>query len=161
MKVFTFKRGGVHPPGHKTLSEHKPISSIELPDSVGISLNEHLGKPAVPIVKKGQDVVVGECIGNPDGFLSAYIHSSVAGKVSKIETGMTAIGTLAEFVTIDVDKEKTAEGYAAFTNRQPADFKQMEVSDILEKIKQASASSGWVEPLFRQISNCRRLPIKK
>lgn len=138
MKVFTFKRGGVHPPGHKTLSEHKPISSIELPDSVGISLNEHLGKPAVPIVKKGQDVVVGECIGNPDGFLSAYIHSSVAGKVSKIETGMTAIGTLAEIVTIDVDKEKTAEGYAAFTNRQPADFKQMEVSDILEKIKQAS-----------------------
>jgi Na+-translocating ferredoxin:NAD+ oxidoreductase subunit C len=135
MKLFTFKRGGVHPPERKSLSEHKSIAPIRLPDKIAICLNQHLGKPAVPVVKKGQEIDVGECIGNPDGFISAYVHSSVAGKVAKIETSMTAVGTPAETVHIDVDHEKTAEGYAAFTQRQPADFRSMKVSDLIDVLK--------------------------
>ena len=53
MKLFTFKRGGVHPPEFKGLSEHKAIREIPLPDQVAITLNQHLGKPAKAIVKKG------------------------------------------------------------------------------------------------------------
>lgn len=135
MKLFTFKRGGIHPPERKSLSEHKSIAPASLPDTVAVSLNQHLGKPAVPIVKKGQDIAVGECIGNPDGFISAPVHSSVAGKVTKIETSMTAVGILAETVHIDVDHERTAEGYATFAQREPTDFRSMKASDLIDIIK--------------------------
>ncbi|MCP5103054.1 MAG: electron transporter RnfC, partial [bacterium] len=52
MKLKTFKYGGVHPPENK-LSAHVPIKKLGLPKQVGILLNQHLGAPAVPVVKKG------------------------------------------------------------------------------------------------------------
>lgn len=136
MKLFTFKRGGVHPPEYKALSEHKQIRELPLPDQIAISLNQHLGKPAKAIVKKGQEVVVGERIGDADGFISAHVHSSVAGKVARIDPAITAAGTRAETVTIDVDRDKTADGYRAYTERAPADFESMDSRQIIGKIQE-------------------------
>jgi proline reductase-associated electron transfer protein PrdC len=46
-------------------------------------LKMHVGAPSIAIVKEGQIVKRGECIANPEGC-GAKIHSSIAGKVSKI-----------------------------------------------------------------------------
>lgn len=46
-------------------------------------LKQHVGKPCVPCVKKGDKVDVGTLIATPQG-LGANIHSSVAGVVSKV-----------------------------------------------------------------------------
>ncbi len=57
---------------------------LPLPEKVIIPMSMHIGKPAVPVVKVGQRVTVGELIAKADGFISAPVHSSVSGKVKKL-----------------------------------------------------------------------------
>ena len=81
----TFSIGGVHPHENK-LSAHQPIIKAEIPAKAAILLGQHIGAPAKPIVAKGDVVKVGTKIAEPGGFVSADIHSSVSGKVAKIDT---------------------------------------------------------------------------
>ena len=75
-------------PGIK-LQDHKITSgaSIEVmpvPKSVFIPFSQHQGKPANPLVKKGDLVKIGTKIGESDGFVSAPIHASISGRVIAI-----------------------------------------------------------------------------
>ena len=81
----TFSIGGVHPHENK-LSAHQPIITAEVPAKAVILLGQHIGAPAKPVVAKGDVVKVGTKIAEPAGFVSAAIHSSVSGKVAKIDT---------------------------------------------------------------------------
>ena len=85
MGLATFK-GGVHPYEGKELSEDSAIRTLK-PESgeIVLSMSQHLGAPAKPIVKVGERVLVGQKIAEPGGFISACIISSVSGKVKKIE----------------------------------------------------------------------------
>ncbi len=50
-----------------------------------IPLAQHIGAPAVPIVKTGDVVKSGQCIGEiPEGKTSARVHSGLDGKVAKV-----------------------------------------------------------------------------
>lgn len=52
---------------------------------VRIPLQQHIGKPAIAIVKKGEMVAEGQMIGKiPDEVLGANIHASINGKVSQV-----------------------------------------------------------------------------
>lgn len=77
--------GGVHPSEHKEFSEH--VYSEEIPGSedYAISMSQHLGAPANPIVQVGDTVKVGQKIGEAAGFISAPVHSSVSGTVVAVE----------------------------------------------------------------------------
>jgi Na+-translocating ferredoxin:NAD+ oxidoreductase RnfC subunit len=53
------------------------------PNRVTIPLAQHIGAPAVPVVKVGDRVAVGDLIARiPEGKLGANLHASVAGKVT-------------------------------------------------------------------------------
>ncbi|NQU85948.1 MAG: electron transporter RnfC, partial [Mariniphaga sp.] len=80
----TFKLGGVHPPEHK-ISADKAIQVLEIPKTVSIPVSQHIGAPAVAMVNRGDEVKVGQVIAKSGGFVSANIHSSVSGKVKKID----------------------------------------------------------------------------
>lgn len=55
------------------------------PSSVTIPFSQHVGKPASPIVKKGDAVNVGTPVAKTDeNALGAVIHSSIDGKVTEI-----------------------------------------------------------------------------
>lgn len=97
----TFKIGGIHPPSYK-YSENKPIVKVPLPKQAVIPLAQHLGKPALPIVEKGDVVKVGQLIAKADGFMSANIHASVSGTVLKIDEVMTTAGYRLPAVFIEV-----------------------------------------------------------
>ena len=97
----TFSIGGVHPHGNK-LSAGQPIVKAEIPTKVAILLGQHIGAPAKPIVDKGDMVKVGQKIAEPGGFVSAAIHSSVSGKVTKIDTIIDASGYPKPAIFIDV-----------------------------------------------------------
>ncbi|MCK4763626.1 MAG: electron transport complex subunit RsxC [Candidatus Aminicenantes bacterium] len=84
MKLKTFKLGGIHPPENK-LSAGAPIEILPPPGEVNIPLSQHLGAPAVPVVKKGDKVKVGTLIARGEAFISANIHASVSGTVLKID----------------------------------------------------------------------------
>jgi len=59
---------------------------------VKIPLQQHIGKQAEPIVKKGELVEEGQIIGKiPDGELGANIHASISGKVKEVTTESISI----------------------------------------------------------------------
>ena len=88
MKKFTF-RGGVHPFEGKDLTENAPVSVLEPGRELAFLLSQHIGAPAVPVVKKGDRVLTGQLLGEAGGFVSARVFSSVSGTVkdSGDETG--------------------------------------------------------------------------
>ena len=137
MKLFTFNRGGIHPPENKNLSEHQKIQNLPLPDQIFINLNQHLGKPAKAIVKLKQEISVGDLVAEADGFTSVNIHSPVSGTVFKIRKMMTVTGSMAETVIIQVNKEKTEEDEQAFAAPVLDDIAQLDSSQLKEKIKNA------------------------
>ena len=98
----TFKIGGVHPPENK-LSAQGEIITLPLPEQVSIPLSQHIGAPAVPTVKKGDQVKVGQIIGQAAGFISANIHSSVSGTVMSLDPVIDASGYPSPAVTIKVE----------------------------------------------------------
>ena len=53
----TFRIGGVHPAENK-LSASEPIKVAELPKVAVYPMGQHIGAPAVPVVKKGDKVKV-------------------------------------------------------------------------------------------------------
>lgn len=62
-----------------------PLSSeVYEPREVRIKLQQHIGAPAVPVVKEGDTVEVGQLIGDiPEGALGARVHASIAGIVTE------------------------------------------------------------------------------
>jgi len=80
MKLFRI-RGGVHPQGRKRFSEDKPIEDLVLPDLLHVPLQQHIGAPAVAIVKKGDPVKKGQVIATAQGNISAPVHAPSSGKV--------------------------------------------------------------------------------
>ncbi len=87
----TFK-GGVHIPDMKSLSNHKAIEVMPQPERVYISVQQHIGKPAIPVVKEGDRVKRGQLIASQDGFISANVYSSVAGTVEAVKPLVTHVG---------------------------------------------------------------------
>ncbi|MCB6971755.1 MULTISPECIES: electron transport complex subunit RsxC [Butyricimonas] len=104
----TFKIGGVHPPENK-LSAQGEIITLPLPEQVIIPLSQHIGAPAVPTVKKGDTVKVGQLIGQAAGFISANIHSSVSGTVTSIDPVVDASGYPRPAITIKVEGDEWDE----------------------------------------------------
>ena len=87
----TFRIGGIHPPENK-LSAGKKITALAAPKQVIIPLSQHIGAPAQAVVKKGDLVKVGTLLAKAGGFVSANIHSSVSGKVNKIDNALDTSG---------------------------------------------------------------------
>ena len=104
----SFPMGGVHPPENK-LTADRPIQVLDPPKQAIIPLSQHLGAPANPVVEKGAEVRVGTRIGEPASFISANIHSSVSGKVKKIDTFVDVNGYRKPAVFIDVDGDEWEE----------------------------------------------------
>lgn len=104
----TFSLGGIHPQESK-LSAGQPITQAPLPKKAVILLGQHIGAPAKPLVAKGDVVKVGTKIAEPMGFVSAAVHSSVSGKVSKIDTVVDATGYPKQAIFIDVEGDEWEE----------------------------------------------------
>lgn len=133
MQLKTFKKG-VHPKYNKHYTSKKNIEKIPLPEKVIVSLTQHLGAPAKLIKKRGDEVNVGELIGESAGFISANIHSPVAGKIKSITPKPLPGGKVANYVEIIVDKEKTD---SFVWEEKNIDLDSLDKDSILNKIQQA------------------------
>ena len=133
----TFKIGGIHPAENK-LSAASPIREAALPKQAVFSMFQHIGAPAKPIVKKGDEVKVGTLLAEAGGFVSAPIYSSVSGKVSKVDVALDASGTRRMAVYVDVEGDEWEENIdrsstlVKLSNRPELDSKT-----IIEKVKNA------------------------
>lgn len=130
----TFRIGGIHPPENK-LSSGKKITLLPVPKQVVIPLNQHIGAPAVAVVKKGDAIKVGTLLGKAGGFVSANIHSSVSGKVNKVDNALDSSGYRRPAVYIDVEGDEWEEGI----DRSDTIIKECPLSskEIIDKITEA------------------------
>ncbi len=135
MKLKTLKtfRGGVHPEGHKELSKGQEVVPYLPKGDMVFPINQHIGKPAKPVVAKGDEVLAGQIIAEADGFVSANIISSCSGKVKAIEERHVASGARATCIVIENDGQYTlAPGIGNVPHEGTLSNK-----DILDAIKAA------------------------
>ncbi len=127
----TFSKGGVHPPENK-LSAIQAIEQLALPKMVSIPISQHIGAPSTPVVKKNDMVKTGQLIAKSSGFVSANIHSSVSGKVIKIDSVIDSSGYKRPAIIIDVDGDDWMEDI----DRTPGLKKEINLSaeEIIKKI---------------------------
>ncbi len=129
----TFKLGGVHPAENK-LSESQPIEVLQLPKKVFIPLSQNLGAPSVAVVKRGDEVKVGQLLGKGEAFISSNIHSSVSGKVSKIDNFITQNGYKNPSIIIDVAGDEWDESID--TSTEIKHEIKLSKEEIVQKIKE-------------------------
>jgi len=77
-------RGGIHPPNKKRDTRDSEFSNLAIPRLVYISLIQHIGEPAKPIVNAGDMVEEGSLIATCETRISGNIHASVSGRVVEI-----------------------------------------------------------------------------
>lgn len=106
MSPKTF-RGGVHPEGYKYLSKGTRVEAYLPKGDLVFPINQHIGKPAKPVVAKGDKVLAGQIIAEADGFVSANIISSCSGTVKAIEQRYNAMGARTTCIVIENDNEYT------------------------------------------------------
>lgn len=133
----TFKIGGVHPAENK-LSAASPIREASLPKQAVFSMFQHIGAPAKPVVKKGDVVKVGTMIAEAGGFVSAPVHSSVSGTVSKVDVVIDASGTRRQAIFVDVNGDEWEDAI----DRSPelvrlSDRPELDAATIINKVKDA------------------------
>jgi electron transport complex protein RnfC len=83
---------GIHLEEHKAETNAKPTRRLPFAPEIIVPLAQHVGKPAKPLVFKGQHVTRGELIADADGFMSAPIHAPVTGTIKEIGLAKTAQG---------------------------------------------------------------------
>lgn len=104
--------GGLHPAYHKKQTAATAIATLPLPATFYVSLAQHLGAPAKPVVKKGDNVGRGQPLAEPTGFVSAWIHAPTSGKITAVDEKWTANGRRATVIMLDSDGEdRWAQGY--------------------------------------------------
>lgn len=150
----TFKIGGIHPSENK-LSAKSPIRQAGLPKQAVISLYQHIGAPAKPVVAKGDEVKVGMLIAEADGFVSVPIHSSVSGKVNKIDAIVDASGYRRPAIFIDVEGDEWEEGIDRSEDLVTlAQHPELTAEEIVGKIKAAGivGMGGATFPCYVKLS---------
>lgn len=117
----------------KELSKDFPITTIKASSQMIYSLSQHKGKPSIPTVKVGDEVLKGQVIAQADGFLGVPVHSSVSGTVKGIKKCLNAHGEKVMSVVIENNfEDKEVEGIGV-----KCDPSKLTNEEIIEKIKNA------------------------
>ncbi|MGK9476220.1 electron transport complex subunit RsxC [Melioribacter sp. OK-6-Me] len=144
---ITFK-GGVHPTEMKELSSEKGFEFLPLPDQIYLPLSQHAGKPARLIKKKADTVKKGEIVAEPDGFISAPVHSPINGVINRVISIITLNGMRSNAVIInriDNDEEVFME---------PLNPETVQREKIIERVKLAGivGQGGAAFPTYVKLS---------
>ena len=134
--AFTTFSGGIHPPENKRLSEGKAFSNLSVPQLCYIPLQQHVGKPARPIVEAGEIVREGQLIGLADGYISANVHASVPGKIVEITEHPTVYSKRGMCVVIEAQGSFPTSGRPL----ESADWGSMSNLELLNRVAEAVKS---------------------
>lgn len=128
-------KGGIHPLKElqegKDKSMHKPIKEL-VPEKVAIQVDMHVGAPSQPIVKKGDQVKVGQVIATAVGNLGIPVHASISGAVTAV-TNRQMLGKKAS-TTIEI----TSDGQDEWVELHPlGDVETVPADKIIQQVKEA------------------------
>ena len=77
-------RHGIHPPEFKDATRGLAIHQFPFADLLIVPLSQHIGRPAIAVVREGDEVTRGQMIAKPDGFMSVAIHAPASGVIRAI-----------------------------------------------------------------------------
>ena len=126
--------GGIHPKDHKQLTCHKAVQTFPEPDLLVIPMQQHIGAPCQPLVKKGDLVTMGQKIGDNQG-LCVPVHASVSGKVKAVEMRPHTSGTMMMCVVIENDHLDTL--CPDIQPRSPEEVEKLTPQELMDIIRQA------------------------
>ena len=108
MNTHTFK-GGIHPEDFKEMSNQCTIIDV-FPNSNMVTLAVTMGgAPNKPIVNVGDEVAIGQVIATGDKFMNCPVHSSVSGKVKKIQNCTVTGNGQVQCIIIQADDENRTQ----------------------------------------------------
>jgi len=102
-------RHGVHPPESKDETKRSPIRQFPFAPLLVVPLQQHIGKPSVPLVREGQEVTRGQRLGRADGFVSVAVHAPASGIVRRIALAPSITGRMVESVYLEPYPGSTQE----------------------------------------------------
>ena len=94
---------------HSKNTENCETRELECPKRITVSMSQHIGAPAQPLVKPGDEVRVGTKIGDADTYMTCPIHSGVSGRVTKIGELLLPNGKVCKTVEIESDGRQTPD----------------------------------------------------
>ena len=101
---MAFHLHGIHTP-HRKNTAKAPTVRMSAPKSVTIPMAMHIGAPAIPTVKVGDTVKIGQKIGEAAGKVSSPVFASISGKVTKLTDYVLTSGAQTAAVVIESDGE--------------------------------------------------------
>lgn len=102
-------RHGVHPPESKEETSGLAIRQFPFAPLLIVPLVQHMGKPSLCEVREGQEVVRGQRIARPDGFMSVAMHAPASGVVRRIAPVPSITGRMVPGVFLEPFPGSTQE----------------------------------------------------
>ncbi len=125
-------RGGIHPEDCKENTRNLPIVPVKAGSELVFPMSQHIGAPCSPVVEVGQQVLVGQILGESRAAVSAPVHSSVSGKVKAVATRHCPIGKKILSVVIENDGL-----YEQAALEVPSLWREAPRKELLERISRA------------------------
>ncbi|WP_043116737.1 electron transport complex subunit RsxC [Solemya velum gill symbiont] len=130
-----FRKGhfehGVHPDYHKGITCDKEIRRMAFAPRLIVPVSQHIGAPAVPVVKAGQEVVRGQLIAEADGFFSVPVHAPATGIVEAIDLMHSAAGPKVLSIVIKVYEAASQQVLESY----PVDPMQLDRDELIKRVQ--------------------------
>jgi len=126
-------RHGVHPPESKLDTCNEKIKQFPFAPVLIIPLAQHIGAPAVAVVREGQEVARGQLLARADGFVSVPQHAPASGVVRRIGLVPGIAGRMIPGIYLEPhpgSSQEVAEG-------DPCDLKSSSPDEIIAAIQGA------------------------
>lgn len=148
MAKLTFA-GGIHPYDGKDMSKDKPMKAVLPKGDLVYPLSQHIGAPAVAIVKKGDRVLAGQKIAEASGYVSAPVYATVSGTVKTIEPRRVVTGDSVMSIIVENDEKYEETEYSTVDS-----YRELTREEIIERIKEAGVvgMGGAGFPTFIKLS---------
>ena len=123
---------GIHPQAHKDETADKAIRRLPFAPRMIVPLAQHIGKPARPIVKVGQEVERGQLIAEADGYMSVPHHAPATGLVEAIELMPSAQGQRVLSIVIKVYEAANQQ----VMESMPRDMAALTPEEIIQAVQE-------------------------
>ena len=124
---------GIHPPQAKDDTRDLPIKQFPFAPVMIVPLQQHIGKPAVAVVREGQEVERGELIAEPDGFMSVAMHAPASGVIQRLALAPAINGRMAPAIYLKPFPGSSQE----VSDGAPCDLASASAEEILLAIQRA------------------------
>lgn len=123
--------GGVHPDPRKGSTAGVAVVALQPPPVAVIPLQQHLGARCTALVKAGDEVRIGQKIGDAEAYIASPVHASVSGKVKEVSLQPHPAGHPVEAIVVEND------GAEAWVDLAPRDPFDMEPGELRQAVREA------------------------